>query len=301
MIFSDYAKQYLMESHGLIKTSTEAQYEYLIHSLNRYIGQEDLSMFDTQRLQRLANDLAASGMGRRTISQMLVFARMILRHAMRENIIPVVVYDKIKNRAVKTYNDRPCLTDDEFIRLVNYCQANPELRGVNAILLALYAGLRIGEIAALTWQDVSFLRNTITVNRTRQRIYSYTRKSFVMDGTPKSTTSRRIIPMSKTLRSALESYRTVHPDAKFVVSLLPNGTEPRQIRMHMEKVMVCAGIEKINPHALRHTFISRAINGGGSVKAVSELAGHSDAKITLNIYTHASEASKQAAISCLEG
>ena len=300
MKFSDYAKQYLLESRGSVKVSTAAQYDYLIHALDTYIGQDDLSTFDTQRLQSLADVLAASGIKRRTVSNMLVFVRMILRHAMRCHVIPVVVYDKIKNRAQKTYNDRPCLTDDEFTRLIDYCRKNPERRGVNAILLALYAGLRIGEIAALSWQDVSFPRNTITVNRTRQRIYSYTHKSSVVDGPPKSATSRRIIPMSKTLRLALESCRDQHPEAIFVASLLPNGTEPRQIRLHMEHVMICAGIEKINPHALRHTFISRAINGGGSVKAVSELAGHADAKITLNIYTHASEASKQAAISCLE-
>lgn len=300
MNFSEYAKQYLMEVRGSVKASTAAQYDYLIHALGPYINQEDLSAFDTQKLQNLADILSDSGIKHRTVSNMLVFVRMILRHAMRCHVIPVVVYDKIKNRAQKTYNDRPCLTDEEFIRLTDYCRNNPDRRGINAILLALYAGLRIGEIAALSWQDVSFPRNTITVNRTRQRVYSYTHKSSVIDGPPKSATSRRIIPMSRTLRSALESCRAVHPNSNYVASLLPYGTEPRQIRLHMEHVMICAGIEKINPHALRHTFISRAINGGGNVKAVSELAGHADAKITLNIYTHASEASKQAAISCLE-
>ena len=300
MIFVDYALQYLIESRANVKVSTAAQYEYLIHKLTPYIGQDELSSFDTQRIQRLADALVSDGMSKRSVTNLIIFTRMILRNAMRAHVIPIINFDKIRNRGLKTYNDRPCITDGEFDLLVDYCQNNPETRGANAVLLALYAGLRIGEIAALKWSDISFPRNSITVNRTRQRIYSYTQKSTVVDGTPKSTTSHRNIPMAIKLRQALENYRTKHPKITFVASLLPNGTEPRQIRLHMEKIMIKAGIEKINPHALRHTFISRAINRGGNVKAVSEIAGHADAKITLNIYTHASEASKQQAIACLD-
>ena len=300
MNFADYARTYLDAIRGDVKPSTAAQYEYLAHMLDKYIGKTELDQFDTRKLQWLADALAEYGMKKRSVSGVLVFTRMVLRHAMKSGETPVVVFDKIRNKAMRTYNDRPCLNDTEFAQLVGYCNNHPQKRGSVAVMLALYAGLRIGEIAALQWDDVSISHGIITVKRTRQRIYSYHGKSSVVDGPPKSATSRRIVPVAASLRSVLESCRNNFPQARFVASSLPNGTEPRQLRIHMEAIMEEAGIEKINPHALRHTFISRAINGGGNIKAVSELAGHADAKITLNIYTHASETSKKQAVECID-
>lgn len=210
MTFNDYAAAWLQKTDGAVKPSSRAQYEYLIHMMAPILSGEKLEAFTNVRLQRLADTLSER-LSRQSVANALVFVRMILRDAMRTGEIPFSVFDRIRIRAEKSHNDRPCLTSEEFDRLTGYCQEHPDERGTSAIMLALYAGLRIGEIAALTYEDMSFRRNTIAVNRTRQRIYSYSRnvqKSEIHDGTPKSATSRRIIPMAKTLRHFLEAARS---------------------------------------------------------------------------------------------
>ena len=84
--FSDYAQRYLNDARGDVKPSTAAQYEYLAHMLDKYIGEIELDQFDTVKLQTLADTLAERGLKRRSVSGALVFTRMILRHAMKQGI-----------------------------------------------------------------------------------------------------------------------------------------------------------------------------------------------------------------------
>lgn len=298
MQFHQYAVMLLGQWSHRVKPSTLAMYEYQIHMLDRF-GNFDISKLTTAEMQKIADDMSTE-FSRATISNMLVFMRMVLRNAMRNGIIPERSFDQIRISAPKSRRLRNCLNDDEFAALSDYCVKNPKNRGSVACLLGLLAGLRIGEIAALRWDDINFRRNRIHICRTRQRIYRSGGRSELHDGSPKSETSDRVIPMASKLRTALEIVRSARPVDEYVASTLKRGTEPRQIRIHMAQTMESAGIEPINPHGLRHSFISMAIGAGGSIKAVSEMAGHADAKITLDIYTHATEKSKEAAITALE-
>lgn len=302
MNFTEYAGVCIAEWSQLVKPSTAALYQYRIHALNKICGDAKLDTFNTRSLQEIA-DLLSENFSRHSTVDFLVFLRMVLRHAMRSGLIAERQFDKIRIRAVPAHRERRCLDDAEFDTLAEYCARNPIRRGSVACMLGLFAGLRIGEIAALKWSDVNFQRNHIFVQRTRQRIYWYGAngsKTQLSDGGTKSPSGVRMIPIAGKLKCVMETIRSNFPESVFIASPLPNGTEPRQIRLHMEKTIQAAGLEKIRPHGLRHSFISRAINGGASVKAVSELAGHADAKITLDIYTHANEKSKLAAIAALE-
>lgn len=298
----EYMIQTLPHLRETVKPSTYALYEYRIHALEHYIIDSDIETFDTKCLQRLA-DAMSQKFSRNTVLDNLVFIRMFLRRAMTDEIIPEKHFGKVRVKAAHRPKKHQVLSDEEFSALSAFCIDNIMQRGAICCLLGMYAGLRIGEIAALKWEDVDFPQNKIYINRTRYRIYSYGRKdnpTKIIDGSPKSTTSIREIPMSGKLKKAMNFLRNENPRAVYVASNLPNGTEPRQIREYMRKIVLHSGIPEINPHGLRHSFISKAINNGASIKAVSELAGHANAKITLEIYTHANEKSKIAAIAALE-
>lgn len=298
----EYMIQTLPHLRETVKPSTYALYEYRIHALEYYMADAEIDAFDTKYLQRLS-DAMSQKFSRNTVLDNLVFIRMFLRRAMTDEIIPEKHFEKIRVKAANRPKKHPVLSDEEFSELSVFCIDNIMKHGAVCCLLGMYAGLRIGEIAALKWEDVDFQQNKIYINRTRYRIYSYEEKNNptkLIDGSPKSTTSIREIPMSGKLKKAMISLRNENPRAVYVASNLPNGTEPRQIREYMRKIVMLAGIQEINPHGLRHSFISKAINNGASIKAISELAGHADAKITLEIYTHANEKSKIAAIAALE-
>lgn len=157
------------------------------------------------------------------------------------------------------------------------------------VLLALYTGLRVGELCALQWQDISAAAKTLTVRRTVQRIRrlepGLPRTELHFD-TPKSASSERTIPIPAKVGTYLEPLRS-RADC-FVLSRTAAVIEPRTMQNRFKTYLREASVEGINFHALRHTFATRWMERGFDVKALSRILGHADVSTTLNIYVHPS-------------
>ena len=157
------------------------------------------------------------------------------------------------------------------------------------VLLTLYTGLRVGELCALQWRDISAGAQTLSVRRTVQRIRRATpsgaRTELHFD-TPKTQSSARTIPIPAKIAALLEPLRA-DPDC-FVLSGTPDVVEPRTMQNRFKAYLREAGVEDINFHALRHTFATRWMERGFDVKALSRILGHADVATTLNIYVHPS-------------
>lgn len=96
--------------------------------------------------------------------------------------------------------------------LVDYLTNNMNLRNLS-ILLGLFSGIRVGEICGLRWSDLDFVNNTLSVNRTAQRIKNLNDESFsktklVVDK-PKTESSIRVIPLPEILVSILRKYKYI--------------------------------------------------------------------------------------------
>lgn len=157
------------------------------------------------------------------------------------------------------------------------------------VLLALCTGLRVGELCALQWQDISAQARTLTVHRTVQRIRSPEpgrSRTVLHFDTPKSASSQRTIPIPSRVAELLEPLRTA--SECFVLSGTPAVVEPRTMQNRFKRYLREAGLEDINFHALRHTFATRWMERGFDVKALSRILGHADVSTTLNIYVHPS-------------
>ena len=100
-----------------------------------------------------------------------------------------------------------------------------------------------------------------------------------------------LIPVLKQLHSTRRS--------AFVASSHVGFVSPRTFDYRYHKLLTTAGIERINYHALRHTFATRCIEAGVDVKTLSELLGHTDASITLNTYVHSSMERKRTQLELL--
>ena len=160
------------------------------------------------------------------------------------------------------------------------------------ILFALYTGLRIGELCALKWEDIS--ENKIHVNKTMQRLKGDSEKTEIMILPPKTSSSDRVIPITAALLPIIEKYRKKNG----YVLIQANGkfTEPRLLQNKFAKYISACGIQNAHFHTLRHTFATRCIESGMDVKSLSEILGHSDVKTTLNKYVHSSFELKQNSI-----
>lgn len=164
------------------------------------------------------------------------------------------------------------------------------------IFIALYSGLRIGEVLALCWEDIDLNTGVLYVRNSISRIWKSEgckKHSVWVLSAPKTPTSRRVIPMCSKLIEIVHDYsgRKQHG---FIYS--KNGTfvSPRTFEYQYKRILLQCGIAPVNFHALRHTFATRCVESNVDIKSLSEVLGHADTSITLNTYVHASMELKRA-------
>lgn len=163
------------------------------------------------------------------------------------------------------------------------------------ILLSLYTGLRVGEVCALKWEDISFRDKCIHIKKTMQRIQvkgNLDYKSEIIISTPKSECSVRDVPIPDKLMLMLQKRQNA-PNTYFLTGKTNLYVEPRTMQNRFKSTIKKAGIAPANFHALRHTFATRCIELGFDIKSLSEILGHASVNITLNRYVHPSMELKQ--------
>ena len=160
-------------------------------------------------------------------------------------------------------------------------------------IFALFTGLRRGEVLALTWDDIDFENAVIYVNKALVRVRNYDgrkEKTRLEIGEPKTESGKRVIPMIDTLIPILKEQkkRAGKTDSNLVFPSESGGyIDPGNYNRKFYKIIEAAGIPKANPHSLRHSFATRALEAGVDLKTTQELLGHSSIDITANLYTHA--------------
>ncbi len=160
------------------------------------------------------------------------------------------------------------------------------------IYMTLYTGIRIGEACALRWEDIDLDAKLLYVRQTVSRVWfahNGKKKSKLVIGSPKTAYSLRCIPICSKLYSILCSF----PYRKKQGYILESNTSssfvsPRTFEYRYKAILKKCTLEPVNYHALRHTFATRCIERGVDIKSLSEILGHSDVAITLNIYVHSS-------------
>ena len=158
------------------------------------------------------------------------------------------------------------------------------------VILSLQAGLRIGEICALTWDEVDFSRGIIHLRHTVSRVPvgpGQSRKTKWIIDTPKTVASVRDIPIFSGLMPFLTEVKK-NASSSYVISEKASFVSPRTYEYRYHQLLRQCGIPAINYHALRHTFATRCVEAGVDIKTLSEILGHSDTAITLNTYVHSS-------------
>ena len=174
-----------------------------------------------------------------------------------------------------------------------------------AYVLLMYSGLRVGELCALTWRDIDFESKTITVNKNAVEIRceeeGAPRTRLITQNSTKTKSGNRIVPLTERARLALSELKKVTGEYEHII-VSSNGQRIRPARLDRTfyKILAAVGIEQKGVHALRHTFATMLFYNGCDVKIVSELLGHSNTKITENIYIHLIQQQKVKAISAID-
>lgn len=157
---------------------------------------------------------------------------------------------------------------------------------MHGIILCLYTGLRIGELLGLTWDDVDLDRGVINITKTVYRAKDENGEWRLCVDTPKTKASDRVIPLPEYITDLLRGDRETSRTSYVVENKKGERMSIRSYQYIFEKLTERAEVRRLNFHALRHTFATRAIECGIDIKTVADIMGHKNASITLNCYAH---------------
>ncbi len=175
-----------------------------------------------------------------------------------------------------------------------------------AFWLALVFGLRNGEVCALRWSDIDFNEKLIHIRRTAKRVENSNpniqSRTKMYINTPKTDKSRRDIAFTDRVRDILLDVHKRRNDIDYYgkrnadismrdqifLNNLGNYADTGTVEKAFKRFLKRIGIDNsaYTMHTLRHTFVTRGIEKGADIKAVSEIVGHTSVEFTLNRYGH---------------
>ncbi len=306
-------------------------YQHIIPTL----GEIELCELKPIMIQKFYNEKAVSGrvdgkeggLSRRSIRYIHVVLRAALEQAKREGYLITNPADAVK--VPKPVNNdilkRKVLTREEQLQFFEKCRQE---KLFPLFAFAMLTGCREGEILALKWHQIDFNKNEITINcsvsvvkkrleelknRTDDNIslINYTDKTMQIVKETKTTSSTRTIPMCSELVSIMKAHTyaqkvermkniSCYKNEDYVFATRYGGMlDYRFVIRKFHKYLKKANIDTINFHSLRHTFSTRLLEEGVSMKIVQEYLGHKSYNLTANTYSHVLPQIKKDEIECL--
>lgn len=273
---------------NLISESHYSRLEFVIKEIeNSDIGNIDITKITTRNLQDYFNSLI-NRYTDSTIKKVWECVKQGFEMAIDEKYILENPFRKVlKPKSRKNTKVMEALTLEEQTKLARYLlESNlSQEKYKNAILVQLYAGLRVGEVLALATEDIDFdkkriyVRKTITVDKDGYLIVKQGAKTYA---------GKRDVPLDPILATALkEQIKYAIPNKENLLFTF-QGKIIKASTINTVLKRICKQLDlpsTISNHSLRHTFGTRCIEAGMSPVVVQRIMGHKDIKVTLNTYT----------------
>lgn len=288
--FSDYIYNWMVDyKMNSVKPSSYDRLERSFNLMKKYpIAKMPLELIGTDTIQRYLNELVEDDYALSTIRKQFHLITEFMDHANVKGIVerPYHRGVKLPSRSVVKKETKAVVaySFDEQTKLLRTLKTF-ERPGYSAALLMLETGMRIGEVLALTWDDIDWRRRAINVHKTFVRLGNR-RKSYIQNEA-KSYSSNRSIPMSSGAKDILERLKLLDEGNGFIVH--DERGEPlcyEAMRWQIGKACAESGVPYYGQHAFRHTFATNCYNRGCDVKKLSKLLGHANVNITYNVYIH---------------
>jgi integrase len=289
-----------------VRKSTLNDYEYKLRKyVFPYLGARQLRSITGRDIDSWMSQMRREGKSSNTIkgARRVIFG--VFKNAYRQELIsrnPVEQTDAPKRQASEKSRVQEPWTEQEVIKALEQSRMmDDSSKDVELFLcLAIYLGMRRGEILGLKWSDIDFDTRRLQVNRTlkEQRTSTRTGKGVIelVTDDPKTRSSARTLPIVPTVIEALERQmmrqsiaRMQNPDLwqeQEWVFTTKTGTAiyPSNMSYRYKQFIKRNKLRHIRIHDLRHTSAVLALTSGMPLEAVSQGLGHSRLDITKDVY-----------------
>lgn len=292
--FNEVAQMWLESNRSHHKGSTDAKYEYLLKThIIPALGSMQIGDLSCSEINEFLMSKSTSGrldgtggLAPSYVRSIMLVIQAVLKYAQENAICEPFSGSLYRPNAKGVPVEVLSLEEQKRFESHLYEHCTTSKLGC---FLALQTGLRIGEICALSWNDVDIDRGLLHVCHTITRSSTHgdpNTPSLCLDK-PKTSSSLRTIPTSERLGAVLKhAYRT--RTSNFVISEHEGFISPRTFDYRYHRMLEACSLPSRNFHTLRHTFATRCIEAGMDVKTLSEILGHANTSITLNTYVHSS-------------
>ena len=261
------------------------------------LGAVRLDALDTHTIQRFYNSLSASGLSPKTVKNLHGILHCALQQAIACDYLSRNPADACKLPKVTKPEIKP-LEPEEIARLLKEAEQDDYC---NLFIVAMFTGMRQGELLGLAWECVDFQTGIITV---KQQLQCKDGNYFLE--TPKSGKNRTILPapiVMDALRNQLERQQIEQAQAGEMwdnqfnlvfTDALGKYLVRRTVVKHFKKISQRAGIsDDARFHDLRHSFAVSSLYAGDDIKTVQANLGHATAQFTLDVYGHVTQKMRQ--------
>lgn len=244
------------------------------------LGDYEPEMLSAGILQRFVADMVAA-FSPNTVNVVISVLKKSLKQAVLYGAAERQYSDAII-RPTPQEKQVECFTKDEQKRIEEYILQSNKQKLVG-ILLCLYSGLRIGELMALTWENIDFAEGLLSVTKSCHDSWGASGYKKLTEP-PKTKNSARVIPLPGPIICVLKKTKS-QSQGEYVVG----GSSCISVRSYQRTFELLLGklqIRRRGFHSLRHTFATRALECGMDVKTLSEILGHKNPTVTLTRYAH---------------
>lgn len=309
---NDYYKYFTNVRRGSVQESSircqtfmfNAAAGIVMDSNKKTLGELRIKDITPKDMQFVQMELASSERTTETVNNIMFHLKHVFNAAVKDETI-----DRNPCKCITTMKRKEKPARDTIHRALNDAETKAFFNKakerdsyyLNLFALLIQTGMRVGEAGALTPFDIDERRGYIHIRRTitRDEIGSY----ILGDGTKTRSGIRDIplsIPVLEIIRKQIKMTNTLfngHVPGTIFPSVQGSLLRDYSVDREIERICKAAGIERFSSHAFRATFATRFIEQRPEdFKILSEILGHSDVKITLNLYTHVMDDKKREAM-----
>lgn len=265
------------------------------------LGKIKLTALNSTQIQAFYNDLLrVQGLQPKTIKNVHGILHKALEQALKLRYIGLNPADACSLPRIENKEIKP-LTESEIAAFLEEIQKGEPLRDLFTV--ALFTGMREGELCGLPWNAVNFRDGTITV---KQQLCKEKKKGGKHYIASTKNSRARTLTVAPFVMDILKKVKQEQYSDHFAAGLawenefdlvftnkLGHYIVPQTALKRFKAVASRIGRPDARLHDLRHTYAVTALQEGDDVKTVQENLGHATASFTLDVYGHVSEKMKK--------